>query len=453
MSKILRIGESNLEFNFTSPQQHFFLHWDRFLKTDLGLIYRAIPWDSLVKSFGLKRLINGRKSTFNPQGKLALMFLKSYTGFSDRMLIERLSSDYGYQFFCGIYLSPEVAKIDFKVVSKIRVELSKKLNIHSIQRVLAKAWKPYIEQPQIMLTDATCYESQMRYPTSVKLLWESNEWLYGQLKRFCKASKLRMPRNKYAEQKNKYLNYQKSRKKTWKKTRKRIGSLLYLLGKLIGQMQEIQPQLNNHLIISDRYNKRLSLIRKVFAQERDRYNGKKIVRPVLSLDKTYIRPIIRGKETKRVEFGAKANLVQFDGINFIETISYNAFNEGTKLISSIRYGRALIRQKVTHISADRIYATNKNRSYCSSQNIVTNFITKGRKSKIEDQKNAMRKALDIHRATRMEGAFGNQKNHYGLQKIKARTAQSELLWIFFGVHTANAVQIAKRMALQKSNAA
>ena len=453
MSKILRIGESNLEFDFTSPQQHFFLHWDRFLKTDLGQIHQAIPWDSLVKSIGLKSIRKGRKSIFNPQGKLGLMFLKNYTGFSDRMLIERLSSDYGYQFFCGIYLPPTSEKIDFKVVSKIRVELARKLNIHSVQMVLAKAWKPYIEQPQIMLTDATCYETYMRYPTSVKLLWESNEWLYGQMKKFCKAGKLRMPRNKYADQKSKYLNYQKSRKKSWKKTKKRIRSLLYLLNKLVGQIQEVSNQIKTDIVIDEKYYKRMAVIKKVLKQEIDRYNGKDISRPILSLDKTYIRPIVRGKETKRVEFGAKANLLQFDGINFIETISHNAFNEGTKLISSIRYGRSLMRQKVTHLSADKIYATNKNRSYCTHQNVVTNFVAKGRKSKIEDQKKVMRKVLDVHRATRMEGAFGTQKNHYNLQKIKARTAQTELLWIFFGVHTANAVQIAKRMALQKSKVA
>jgi hypothetical protein len=46
----------------------------------------------------------------------------------------------------------------------------------------------------------------------------------------------------------------------------------------------------------------------------------------------------------------------------------------------------------------------------------------------------------------MEGSFGTEKEYYGLKKIKARTQKNEELWIFFGVHTANAVRIAKRMA-------
>jgi len=34
---------------------------------------------------------------------------------------------------------------------------------------------------------------------------------------------------------------------------------------------------------------------------------------------------------KKVEFGAKVNTIQIDGFNFIEHLSFNAFNEGTRL--------------------------------------------------------------------------------------------------------------------------
>jgi hypothetical protein len=49
----------------------------------------------------------------------------------------------------------------------------------------------------------------------------------------------------------------------------------------------------------------------------------------------------------------------------------------------------------------------------------------------------------------MEGSFGTEKQHYSLDKIKARTELNEILWIFFGVHTANAVRITKRLAQEK----
>ena len=51
------------------------------------------------------------------------------------------------------------------------------------------------------------------------------------------------------------------------------------------------------------------------------------------------------------------------------------------------------------------------------------------------------------RATRMEGSFGTQKEHYGLRRIKARTKLTEILYIFFfGIHTANIVQLVRREA-------
>ena len=49
------------------------------------------------------------------------------------------------------------------------------------------------------------------------------------------------------------------------------------------------------------------------------------------------------------------------------------------------------------------------------------------------------------RATAMEGSFGTQKEHYGLRRVKARTKRTENLYIFFGIHTANVVQLADRI--------
>lgn len=54
-------------------------------------------------------------------------------------------------------------------------------------------------------------------------------------------------------------------------------------------------------------------------------------------------------------------------------------------------------------------------------------------------KKVLRNKLSKERATRLEGSFGTQKQHYLLARIKARNRKSEILWIFFGIHTANAV--------------
>lgn len=41
--------------------------------------------------------------------------------------------------------------------------------------------------------------------------------------------------------------------------------------------------------------------------------------------------------------------------------------------------------------------------------------------------------------------FETQKGHYDLRRVKARTKRTEILYIFFGIHTANVVQLADRI--------
>ena len=448
MRKIRRIFDSTREISFSSPEKEFSLYLQAFNESELGGIYQAIPWNDIVNKLKIKENRKGPDLTFGPQGMVALMFLKSYLSCSDEMLINHLNGNIHFQIFCGILLGTDRIK-NFKIVSDIRCRLARNLDIRELQGVLAGYWKPYLSDTNIMLEDATCYETSMRYPTNVKLLWESTEWSYHQLKLICKRLKIRMPRSKYEEQWHKYDAYSHKRKKTYKETCKRTRSLMYLLGKLLGLLREIEDQYQDHLDLPTKYYERVKVIRKVLKQQQEIFEtGGSVADRIVSISKSYIRPIVRGKETKAVEFGAKVNMIQFDGINFIEHLSFDAFNEGTRLVKSIRYGRSLF-GKITHISADDIYATNANRKYSTAAHIVTNFKRKGRAGKHEEHRKIISRELRKERTIRMEGSFGTEKEYYGLQKIKARTELNEILWIFFGVHTANAVRIAKRLAVSR----
>lgn len=243
---------------------------------------------------------------FGPQGMVALMFLKSYVECSDEMLINHLNGNIHFQIFCGILLGSERVK-NFKIVSDIRCRLAGKLDVKEVQGVLAGYWKPYMRDTNVMMEDATCYETSMRYPTNVKLLWESTEWSYNQLKVICKYLKIRMPRNKYEEQWIKYNNYSHKRKKTHKETLKRTRSLLYLLGKLLGLLREIEDQYQDQLCLPRKYHERIKVIRKVLKQQQETFEtgNNSVPDRIVSISKSYIRPIVRGKETKAVEFEPK----------------------------------------------------------------------------------------------------------------------------------------------------
>ena len=79
---------------------------------------------------------------------------------------------------------------------------------------------------------------------------------------------------------------------------------------------------------------------------------------IVSIDRPYIKSLVRGKENKRVEFGAKVNNIQIDGISFIEHHSFEAFNEGVRLKECIEYPQELTGTNVTGVGADTIYANN-----------------------------------------------------------------------------------------------
>ena len=156
-----------------------------FNESELGRLHSVFPFEDMAKEIGLSEQRLGRRNIFSPSAKVALMVLKSYTGFSDRQLVEHLKGNIHYQMFCGIMIAPSFPITDYKIVSATRNEIAARLDIESLQEILATHWKPYLENLHVCMTDATCYESHMRFPTDMKLLWESIEWLHRHICRHC----------------------------------------------------------------------------------------------------------------------------------------------------------------------------------------------------------------------------------------------------------------------------
>ena len=137
-----------------------------------------------------------------------------------------------------------------------------------------------------------------------------------------------------------------------------------------------------------------------------------------------------------------------DGISFIEKLSFNAFNEGPRLVHCLKMHKRLFGVEAKKVGGNTGYAKTENRDYCKANGIQTSFVKRGRpfgEKKKEKDKDLVRKELAIVRATAMEGSFGTQKEHYDLRRVKARTKRTEILFIFFGIHTANVAQLADRI--------
>ena len=245
------------------------------------------------------------------------------------------------------------------------------------------------------------------------------------------------------------LAYRKQRKHTHKQTRKMIMRLLALLGKILGEIRRQMRVYPDEELLNDKQLDMLETITRVYRLQKNHFKSgdsrESIPNRIVSLHKDYIRPIVRGKETKTVEFGAKCNNIQIDGISFIEKLSFNAFNEGTRLKHCVSLAEKLTGVPVKKIGGDQCYSGNDNRTFCKENGIETSFTQKGRTGKNE-VKNATKRELAKVRATAMEGSFGTQKEHYGLRKIAARIKSTEIMLIFFGIHTANVVHLARREA-------
>lgn len=210
MAKIQNISEIHPTLGFT---EFDILEKYRkiFKESELGWLHSLFPFECMAKAASLSEQRLGRRNLFSPSAKIALMVLKSYTGFSDRQLVEHFNGNIHYQMFCGIMTNPSFSITNYKIISAIRNEKASHLDIDSFQELLASHWKPYLDNLYVCMTDATCYESHMRFPTDMKLLWESIGWLYRHICRHCRDWGIRRPRNKYADVAESDLSYCKKK--------------------------------------------------------------------------------------------------------------------------------------------------------------------------------------------------------------------------------------------------
>ncbi len=60
-------------------------------------------------------------------------------------------------------------------------------------------------------------------------------------------------------------------------------------------------------------------------------NQRSIAERIVSIEQPYIRPMVRGKAGKEVEFGAKISISYLDEYVFLDYLSWENFNESTYL--------------------------------------------------------------------------------------------------------------------------
>ena len=145
---------------------------------------------------------------------------------------------------------------------------------------------------------------------------------------------------------------------------------------------------------------------------------------IVSLTQPHIRPIVRGKAGKSVEFGAKLSAGCRNSYVFIDRISGDNFNESVDLKTQVEEFKWFKGFYPESIHVDRIYRTRENRAWCKERGIRMSGLPLGRPS-TNISKSTKKQALEDERIRNsIEGKFGEGKRRCSLGRVRAKLSNT-----------------------------
>ena len=242
---------------------------------------------------------------------------------------------------------------------------------------------------------------------------------------FIAYTKKRKPNSKIRRKaKRKQLNY-------LRRNIKRIDNTLSSIEDIDGiDNWELVSLKNRHEVIKKVYDQQFEMFVKKTRSVKDR---------IVSISQPHVRPIVRGKAGKAVEFGAKISLSVVEGFSYIDHLSWDSFNESQDLIPQIEKYKERFGYLPESVHADKIYQTRANRKFCKDNDIRMTGKPLGRPRKETDKnkeelesERKQRYQDDVDRIV-VEGRFGVAKRKYGMGLIKSKLKDTSETEIFMSV--------------------
>jgi len=278
-----------------------------------------------------------------------------------------------------------------------------------------------------LITDATVAPQNITYPTDLKLLNAAREkseelidLLYKQ--HLHGPTKVRTYRNTARKD---FLNTAKKKAKTAKVIYKANGSQLRYLKRNLGHIETL---LNAYdaFPLKPKEQKYLMVLHTVYQQQEQMHRSqtKSIENRIVNIHQPHVRPIVRGKDGAKVEFGSKLQVAVVKGFTFIDYLSWDAFNENQYLTHTVEKYKERFGFYPAEVLADQIYCSRDNRKQLKEKGIKLVAKPLGRPSS---------KAVAVHLSpgerNPIEGKFGQAKIAYGLDNIKAKLKETSESWI------------------------
>ena len=401
-------------------------------------IAELIPWQDLEDEYRKGFSDIGRPAK-DAQLVLGLLLLKHMTGLSDRELVAEILENPYMQAFCGFRSMATTDVLDSSTLAKIRKKLGPSFFRYMEERTYEALIERRIIRKKGMLLDATVFPEAVKYPNDVGLLNDVREWLVRSIHRLGKALGVKRRRTYKRKARQEYLKFAKKKTKTKKTIARAKKAMLQYVRHNLRQMRELVEKAKRrrkrvYLAVTNR----LRIAEEIFRQQLEMYINKthRIADRIVSLQRPYVRPIKTGKQARDTEFGAKGALTHVDGFLFLDHIEHRAFNESELAVAQIGAYKKRFGGFPPYLAADRKYGTRENREATDELEIRTSFIPLGRKSREIQKTDPWFRAKQKER-NRIEGSFGNGKEHYGLDRIKYAGKDGAEMWVRGGLLAMN----------------
>ena len=403
---------------------------------------QTIPWLEIEKRYAA--LFTNRKGNVAKPLRLALgaCIIQAEYGYSDEETALQIQENPYLQYFCG-YPGYDDEKLPFD--PSLMVYFRKRLTLEVLGEInemivrdakerQAKEVKSKDDSDDsddhpgasgnsgTMIVDATCAPSNIRYPQDVSLLNEARENAEKLLDVLHDPADGKKPRTYRERARKDYLKYTRCRKHTAKMTRKAIGKQLTYLRR---DLDAVDGKLSLGKSLTTRQMERLDTIRTIYEQQKYMYDNqtRRVNDRIVSVSQPFIRPIVRGKAGKPVEFGAKLDISVVDEWTRLECCSFDAYNEAGNLQEMAERFREREGHYPCRILADKIYRNRENLNYCKEHGIRLSGPALGRPRKGEPRDKSQDYRDECERVE-VERRFSLAKRKCGMGLVTAKLRET-----------------------------
>ncbi len=326
---------------------------------------QCIPWDALSEGYYQSLSVRQGRPAKDARLVIAAVIIKHKLCLSDEETVAQIQENPYLQYFVGLsgyqMQAPFAASLFVEIRKRMGQDVFEHFHGAIIEAVEGAKKKSALgrqsEKPEApddddhspgsavkdsqqetehqgkLILDATVCEQAIRYPTDLSLLNEAREFSEQIIDRLYAQSALKKKPRTYREKARKaYLAIAKRRRPGARVVRRGVRQQLQYLRRNLKHIEGLLEHwpVGTRLPLPRWLLYRYWVIQHLYAQQwqMHRDQSRRCDDRIVSISQPYVRPIVRGKQSKPVEFGAKLSVslngrvwrgwIIFDGMRFMK---------------------------------------------------------------------------------------------------------------------------------------